>query len=234
MKIPVFGLVMIFVIWLAYELKKHTREENQTRKDFWERERQSGFIPRKSTNDIHYITITEQFLPEDRGTEDSELFTVCSRILQFKDKPVADLSEYSNTELKEKYGTANFTSLSEADSNFTFLVPYFGDLCRLLYADGRLAEAERAALFFTENGEEYPIPEDERRRFDLYRLFEEQRVYYREHGRFCADADALCAAEGVETRPVIETTAHFFEMRVKRANGNGEIRLFADGRSEMT
>ena len=152
MKIPVFGLVMIFVIWLAYELKKHTREENQTRKDFWERERQSGFIPRKSTNDIHYITITEQFLPEDRGTEDSELFTVCSRILQFKDKPVADLSEYSNTELKEKYGTANFTKLSEADGNFTFLVPYFGDLCRLLYADGRLAEAERAALFFTENG----------------------------------------------------------------------------------
>ena len=152
MKIPVFGLVMIFVIWLAYELKKHTREENQTRKDFWERERQSGFIPRKSTNDIHYITITEQFLPEDRGTEDSELFAVCSRILQFKEKPVADLSEYSNTELKEKYGTANFTSLSEADSNFTFLVPYFGDLCRLLYADGRLAEAERAALFFTENG----------------------------------------------------------------------------------
>ena len=152
MKIPVFGLVMIFVIWLAYELKKHTREENQTRKDFWERERQSGFIPRKSTNDIHYITITEQFLPEDRGTEDSELFAVCSRILQFKDKPVADLSEYSNTELKEKYGTANFTSLSEADSNFTFLVPYFGDLCRLLYEDGRLAEAEKAALFFVENG----------------------------------------------------------------------------------
>lgn len=152
MKIPVFGLVMIFVIWLAYELKKHTREENQTRKDFWERERQSGFIPRKSTNDIPYITITEQFLPEDRGTEGSELYAVCSRILQFMDKPVADLSDYSNTELKEKYGTANFTKLSEADGNFTFLVPYFGDLCRLLYEDGRLAEAEKAALFFVENG----------------------------------------------------------------------------------
>ena len=152
MKIPVFGLVMIFVIWLTYELKKHTKEEAKTRKDFWERERKSGFIPRKSTNDIHYITITEQFLPEDKGPETGELYSVCDRILQFKDKPVADLSEYSNTELKEKYGTANFTSLSEADSNFTFLVPYFGDLCRLLYEDGRLAEAEKTALFFTENG----------------------------------------------------------------------------------
>ncbi|MBQ6960178.1 MAG: carbohydrate-binding family 9-like protein [Clostridia bacterium] len=89
-------------------------------------------------------------------------------------------------------------------------------------------------LFFTENGEEYPIPEDERLRFDLYRLFEEQRVYYREHGCYSTDVDALRAAAGVETRPVIETTAHFFEMRVKRADGRGEIRLFADGRSEMT
>ena len=89
-------------------------------------------------------------------------------------------------------------------------------------------------LFFTENGEEYPIPEDERLRFDLYRLFEEQRVYYREHGCYSTDVDALCAAAGVETRPVIETTAHFFEMRVKRAEGRGEICLFADGRSEMT
>ena len=152
MKIPVFGLVMIFVIWLTYELKKHTKEEVKTRKDFWERERKAGFVPRKSTNDIHYITVTEQFLPDDRGSEDSELYAVCSRILQFKDKPVADLSEYSNTELKEKYGTANFTKLSEADGNFTFLVPYFGDLCRLLYEDGRLAEAEKTALFFVENG----------------------------------------------------------------------------------
>ena len=32
-------------------------------------------------------------------------------------------------------------------------------------------------LFFTENGEKYPIPEDEKRRFDLYKLAEEQRVY---------------------------------------------------------
>ncbi len=65
-------------------------------------------------------------------------------------------------------------------------------------------------------------------------MFEEQRAYYREHGRYSTDVDALRAAAGVETRPAIETTAYFFEMRVKRAEGRGEIRLFADGRSEMT
>ena len=65
-------------------------------------------------------------------------------------------------------------------------------------------------------------------------MFEEQRAYYREYGRYSTDVNALCDAAGVKTRPVIETTAHFFEMRVKRAEGRGEIRLFADGRSEMT
>ncbi|MBO4781123.1 MAG: hypothetical protein IK007_06745 [Lachnospiraceae bacterium] len=158
MKIPVFGLVMIFVIWLTYELRKHTKEEVKTRKDFWERERKSGFIPRKSTSDIHYITITEQFMPDDRGPADSELYETCDRILGFKDKPVADLSAYTNTELKEKYGTANFKPLSEADNNFTFLVPMLGRVVELLYKEGRLAEAEKAALFCTENGiYTYPV-----------------------------------------------------------------------------
>ena len=79
-------------------------------------------------------------------------------------------------------------------------------------ADNRKWSEYWGFLFFTENGEEYPIPADERLRFDLYRLFEEQRVYCREHGCYTTDVDALCAA-GVETRPVIETTARFFETR---------------------
>ena len=152
MKIPVFGLVMIFVIWLTYELKKHTREEARTQKEFWERERKSGFVPRKSTNDIHFITITEEFLPKDRGESGSELNELCNRILSFQDKKIADLSSMTNTELKERYGTGNFTSLSEADTNFTSLVPLLGNLCTLLFEEGRLAEAEAVAAFSVESG----------------------------------------------------------------------------------
>ena len=158
MKIPVFGLVMIFVIWLTYEIKSHTKAEKQAEKDFWERERQSGFIPRKSTSDITYITVSECFLPQERGNSDSELNILCNRILSFSGKKIADLSSYSNTELKEKYGTANFTSLSEIDNNFTALVPLLGRLCELLFEEGRLAEAETAARYCVENGVmTYPV-----------------------------------------------------------------------------
>lgn len=158
MKIPVFGLVMIFVIWLTYELKKHTKQDKKVSQDFWERERQSGFIPRKNTSDIQYITVTESFLPEERGEDDSELNVLCNRILSFQDKKIADLSSMTNTELKERYGTANFTSLSEVDSNYTSLVPLLGRLCELLYDEGRLAEAENAALFCVSSGVmTYPV-----------------------------------------------------------------------------
>lgn len=158
MKIPVFGLVMIFVIWLTYELKKHTKQDKKVSQDFWERERQSGFIPRKNTSDIQYITVTESFLPEERGEDDGELNVLCNRILSFQDKKIADLSSMTNTELKERYGTANFTSLSEVDSNYTSLVPLLGRLCELLYDEGRLAEAENAALFCVSSGVmTYPV-----------------------------------------------------------------------------
>ena len=158
MKIPVFGLVMIFVIWLSYEIKKHTKADKQAEKDFWERERQADSVRRKSTSDVIYITVDESFLPADRGTPDSELYSLCNRILNFSDKKIADLSSMTNTELKENYGTANFTALSEADNNFTALVPLLGRLCELLYEEGRLAEAETAAKYCVSIGVmTYPV-----------------------------------------------------------------------------
>ncbi|MCR5206353.1 MAG: hypothetical protein K6E47_15095 [Lachnospiraceae bacterium] len=158
MKIPVFGLVMIFVIWLSYEIKKHTKADKQDSKDFWERERKSGFVPRKSTAGINYITLDESFLPKDRGDSGSELNSLCNRILNFRDMKIADLSSMSNTELKETYGTANFTALSEADNNFTALVPLLNRLVEYLYDEGRLAEAEKAASFCVEKGVmTYPV-----------------------------------------------------------------------------
>lgn len=158
MKIPVFGLVMIFVIWLTYELKKHTRSEKKSTADFWERERQADSVRRRSTADVTYITVDDSFLPADKGSADSEIFSLCKRILVFSDKKIADLSSMTNTELKERYGTANFTALSEADSNFTALVPLLGRLTELLFEEGRIAEAEKAADFCVQNGVmTYPV-----------------------------------------------------------------------------
>ena len=151
MHIPIFGLIMIFVLWLTYELKKRTRLTKQDTEDFWEKERRSGFVPRQNTDDIRFINIDESALPTD-CLSGSPLDEAVRGILSLKDVPVADLSEFTNTELKLKYGTANFTKLSEADTHFTSLAQNLGKCISLLYDEGRLAEAEKAALFAADNG----------------------------------------------------------------------------------
>lgn len=146
MHIPIFGLIMIFVLWLGYEIKAKTKNAKQQTEDFWEKERKSGFVPRQSTEDIHFITIEDTILPKTTDSN-NEIDVAVNGILALKDKPIADLSEYTNTDLKLKYGTGNFTKLSEADTNFISLTRLLGKAITTLYEEGRLAEAEAMGSF---------------------------------------------------------------------------------------
>jgi hypothetical protein len=58
-------------------------------------------------------------------------------------------------------------------------------------------------LLFTENGEDYPLPEEDEVKFVLRKLYYRQHKYSCEHGRYCTDAQQLLGDEadkyGVET-----------------------------------
>lgn len=143
MSIPYFGLVIIFVVWLSYELHKARRNDRKASEQFWDRELAATSVRRQSTADVNFIQFDTSVLPEDRGEPDSELESLCDRIEKLSVKKIADLSAYSNTDLKLKYGIANFQELSEADTRFTALTPLVGSLCKYLYDNGRSAEAVR-------------------------------------------------------------------------------------------
>lgn len=56
-------------------------------------------------------------------TQEESIITYIGQLRQIIQEPMADLSDYSNTDLKLAYGVANFKTLSEYDENFnTFLV----------------------------------------------------------------------------------------------------------------
>lgn len=147
MHIPYFGLIMIFVIWLTYEIRKAKRSDAQRSKSFWDRELEASSVRRKSTDDIRFIKFDESILPVDRGGTDSDIYDLCSRISSLAQGKIANLAEYTNTDLKMKYGVANFTELSEADSRFTNLTPLLGRLCAVLYEEGRAGEAQRVGEY---------------------------------------------------------------------------------------
>lgn len=152
MHIPYFGLIMIFVTWLCYEVRKNKRSEAKNSKDFWEREREATSVRRKSTDDVKFFYIDDTVLPSECVDEESDLYDVCQRIRSYEGIKLANLSGYSNTDLKMMYGVANFNELSEADTAFTQISPLFGRLASLLYEEGRHAEAETVGEYAAKNG----------------------------------------------------------------------------------
>ena len=135
-----FCLVILFLIWFTYERKKNATDYSKSKK-FWERERQASYVPKQSTDDIEYITIPDGIIPRALPDSSEELKSAVEDIESLKDAKICDLSEFSNTDLRLKYGTANFNDLSKADNNYTRLVQWSGKLLTYLDEEGRIDEA---------------------------------------------------------------------------------------------
>lgn len=114
-------LVLIFIIWLRYELKKSSHNED----DFWETEAKANKTRKKPLDSLYYITIPTDSLPFFYDF-DKKLDKIQGKILELSSKKIVNLSGITNTQLKLEYGAANLETLSEYDENFT-------ELTRTLY-----------------------------------------------------------------------------------------------------
>ncbi len=195
------GLVMIFVAWLNYELRKASRQDSSGKAKFWERESEALLTPRKSIDDVNFITIPKEIIPkkikpevkpldpapeneapgsldpdniiktefpedddyddededEDEDTSDSyethveRINTYSAELKALSKLKIADLSEYTNTDLRLKYGSPNFNQLFEADNNFTRLIQILPNLIRSLIKVGKVDEAAKLLDFCDKN-----------------------------------------------------------------------------------
>ena len=196
------GLGIIFTAWLNYELKKASREDSAGRSKFWARESEALLTPRKSMDDVNFITIPKEIIPkkikpevpdpepspkdplpgsdtdpdniirtefpedddyddededEDEDISDSyethveRINTISAELKILAEKQIADLSEYTNTDLRIKYGSPNFNQLFEADNNFTRLVQIMPILIHSLIRIGKVEEAAKLLDFCDEN-----------------------------------------------------------------------------------
>ena len=109
-------LVLIFIIWLRYELKKNSHKEDS----FWETEAKANQTRKKSLDSLYYITIPTDSLPFFYDF-DKKLDKIQEKILELSSKKIVNLSGITNTQLKLEYGAANLDTLSEYDENFTAL-----------------------------------------------------------------------------------------------------------------
>ncbi|MCQ2524593.1 MAG: hypothetical protein MJ123_09670 [Lachnospiraceae bacterium] len=113
-------MFVVFAIWARTELKLMSRREENKEEAFWKRERESNNVRRKPIDHLDYVHIPES-LPFDLHADNLEIQECIKIINGLINEPILNLTGFSNTDLKIKYGTANITTLSIADQNYTLM-----------------------------------------------------------------------------------------------------------------
>lgn len=141
MLLYILASLIILCAIIAYENKKHGKQEEDLEKAFWERERMANNVRKKPLDDLEYITIPFDTLPFDCMTEDSRILECHEQLRTLGELKIVNFTGISNTDLKLQYGTANITVLSEYDQNFTVLVRALQTWATLLFDNNYIREA---------------------------------------------------------------------------------------------
>lgn len=155
MHIPFFFLIILFIVWLGYEIKKNSRQHEKDSKSFWERESDSLLTPRKPIDDVKFITIPDEIIPavieNPVNDPEREINELSDELRSLQSKKIADLTEYTNTDLRLKYGVPNFAMLMDADTTYARLVQLLPALIRNLRDADHRDEACELLRFCSDN-----------------------------------------------------------------------------------
>ncbi|MDE6312112.1 MAG: hypothetical protein K2M46_00535 [Lachnospiraceae bacterium] len=112
-----FFIIIIFILWYAYERNKATRIARKNSEEFWELEQRANSTRKKSLDGLKKITIPLDKLPF-LDTRDEKLNEYQDFVKQLSESDIYNLTGISNTDLKLTYGAPNFSYLSQCDQNF--------------------------------------------------------------------------------------------------------------------
>lgn len=132
---------MVFVIWLFYEKAKSTKQMKETTEDFWRQEHQANMTRNTDLSSLSFLTITLDGLPI-MDTSDATLSEYQDFIVALSKEKVCDLSAFSNTELKLKYGRANLQLLASYDQNYSNFISVISRWGHYLYDNNYLSQAK--------------------------------------------------------------------------------------------
>lgn len=132
----ILASLIIPIIWLTYELKKHDKLEKNALNDFWRREEEANLVRKKPLDNLNYVKIPFDFIPESLLTDNEEVKDCLELLNKLSEKKIVNFTGFSNTDLKMEYGAANLTELSQYDENYTLYARTIYKLANLYYQNG--------------------------------------------------------------------------------------------------
>lgn len=139
-------LILIFVLWLHYEIRKGRKISKKSLELFWQKERESNLVRRKDISQLEPLSITLDQLPM-HDHEDDTLNSYRDTIQKLAERKMMNLSDKTNTELKFEYGISNFNMLSSYDNNYTAFVGMLQKWATRLKDRGFLSESQAVLEF---------------------------------------------------------------------------------------
>ena len=159
---PVFASVIVFCIWLAYEIKKSNKKGEKAEKAFWAREAEADNTRKVPLDDLHYIVIPEEiykpflnqkgeFIESDESHEKAFAEALIA-FKHLKTSKIVNFSNISNTDLKLTYGAANLPELTLYDQNFVLLIRTLHSMGEYFLTKGDKETAKNMLEFAVSSG----------------------------------------------------------------------------------
>jgi len=145
-KIATVLILFIFFAWCYIEIKIRTRKDDAIEASFWEREREADNVRRKPIDHLDYVKVPED-LPKDLLPDNPEIPEIIDTVDRLSKEKILNLTGFTNTDLKLKYGAPNITELSAYDQNYTALVTTLQKWADLLLENDHEEEAFRIMEF---------------------------------------------------------------------------------------
>lgn len=136
---------------IFYQGKHNKRKTEEANEKFWAKEQKANSTRKKDISDLVFIEIPFDTLPFV-DTDNYDINQCQKELLELKDKKIVNLSSYSNTDLKLKYGVPNFTTLCSYDENYSNLIKTLTNLGCHLSKNGYHSQAIYFLELALENG----------------------------------------------------------------------------------
>lgn len=140
----IFPFLTIFLIFATVTFVTMRRTSNNYKieqEKFIERERLANSTRKQSIDDLEYISIDISKVPMI-SSDNERTLDLQKQISNLSEEKIVNLSDFTNTDLKLKYGVANLPILTEYDQNFTSMCRVFYDLSHQYFKEGHIDEAK--------------------------------------------------------------------------------------------
>lgn len=152
MNLALIASSIVMVLVIAHNISRQKKAKALTESEFWAREHKANSTRRKSLDGLQYITIPLESFPTHILQQNNEVAECIETLEALTSQKIVNLTGYSNTDLKLKYGTANITPLSEYDQNYTVLVRTLQKWADILIDNGYMDEAAVLMKFAVDTG----------------------------------------------------------------------------------